>query len=145
MRTPPRHMKPTKRSSRSVEKSIEAAKKAKLKEAALLEKYEKQAEKLRQKTQKEQERAFKHVPVEAPSTKPAVASADEWEEEPEKRKGGVFFTVAGIIFLLIAVLMTLWQFGFLDKLLQKPVPKPTETSVVSVVTESVPADNSQTA
>lgn len=161
MRTYPKHLKPTKRNQRKMEKAIEAAKKAKQKEAALIEKYERIAAKQREKANQEWERAFKNVkpvaptvqapvkPVQPPVQKPAQAPAQkpvaappapvvEWEEdEPEKRRGGVFFTVAGIIFLLIAIGMTLWQFGFLDKFLQKPVPDQPAASAVEMSVEDV--------
>ncbi|MCQ2404798.1 MAG: hypothetical protein MJ083_02250, partial [Clostridia bacterium] len=80
-------------------------------------------------------------PAQAPAQKPVAAPPApviEWEEdEPEKRRGGVFFTVAGIIFLLIAIGMTLWQFGFLDKFLQKPVPDQPAASAVETSVENV--------
>lgn len=156
MRTYPKHLKPTKRNQRKMEKAIEAAKKAKQKEAALIEKYERIAAKQREKANQEWERAFKNVkpvaptaqapvkpakPAQAPAQKPVAAPPApvvEWEEdEPEKRRGGVFFTVAGIIFLLIAIGMTLWQFGFLDKFLQKPVPDQPAVSAVETSVEDV--------
>ena len=175
MRTYPKHLKPTKRNQRKMEKAIEAAKKAKQKEAALIEKYERIAAKQREKANQDWERAFKNVnpvaptvqppvkpakpaqptvqkpakpvvptvqpPVQAPAQKPVAAPPApvvEWEEdEPEKRRGGVFFTVAGIIFLLIAIGMTLWQFGFLDKFLQKPVPDQPAASAVETSVEDV--------
>lgn len=150
MRTYPKHLKPTKRNQRKMEKAIEAAKKAKQKEAALIEKYERIAAKQREKANQDWERAFKNVkpvaptaqaPAQAPAQKPVAAPPApviEWEEdEPEKRRGGVFFTVAGIIFLLIAIGMTLWQFGFLDKFLQKPVPDQPAASAVETSVENV--------
>lgn len=165
MRTYPKHLKPTKRNQRKMEKAIEAAKKAKQKEAALIEKYERIAAKQREKANQDWERAFKNVkpvaptvqpparpvqpakPVQPPMQKPAQAPVQkpvaappapviEWEEdEPEKRRGGVFFTVAGIIFLLIAIGMTLWQFRVFDKFFQKPIPD--QPAAVSVVETSV--------
>ena len=165
MRTYPKHLKPTKRNQRKMEKAIEAAKKAKQKEAALIEKYERIAAKQREKANQDWERAFKNmkpaqptaqVPVQKPAqpAKPVVPTVQppvqkpvaappapviEWEDdEPEKRRGGVFFTIAGIIFLLIAIGMTLWQFGFLDKFLQKPVPdQPAAVSAVETSVEDV--------
>lgn len=156
MRTYPKHLKPTKRNQRKMEKAIEAAKKAKQKEAALIEKYERIAAKQREKANQDWERAFKNVkpvaptvqapvkpakPAQTPAQKPVAAPPApviEWEEdEPEKRRGGVFFTVAGIIFLLIAIGMTLWQFGFLDKFLQKPVPDQPAASAVETSVENV--------
>ena len=172
MRTYPKHLKPTKRNQRKMEKAIEAAKKAKQKEAALIEKYERIAAKQREKANQEWERAFKNMkpaqptvqapvqkpaqpakpvvptvqppvqkPAQAPAQKPVAAPPApviEWEDdEPEKRRGGVFFTVAGIIFLLIAIGMTLWQFGFLDKFLQKPVPDQPAASAVETSVEDV--------
>ena len=150
MRTYPKHLKPTKRNQRKMEKAIEAAKKAKQKEAALIEKYERIAAKQREKANQDWERAFKNVkpvaptvqkPAQAPAQKPVAAPPApvvEWEDdEPEKRRGGVFFTVAGIIFLLIAIGMTLWQFGFLDKFLQKPVPDQPAASAVETSVEDV--------
>ena len=159
MRTYPKHLKPTKRNQRKMEKAIEAAKKAKQKEAALIEKYERIAAKQREKANQEWERAFKNVKPVAPTVQPPAKPAKpaqpaqptvqkpvaappapvvEWEEdEPEKRRGGVFFTVAGIIFLLIAIGMTLWQFGFLDKFLQKPVPDQPAVSAVETSVEDV--------
>ncbi len=121
MGTPAQHYKPSKRSLRQSEKSIEAAKKAKLKEAALLEKYAKQATKLSEKAQKER-------------TKAIAPEQEDEEIAPRKKGSDLFFTIAGIFFLLIAVLVTLWQFGFLDKFLQKPVPTPDELSKTSSVT-----------
>lgn len=119
MGTPAKHYKPSRRNLRQSEKSIEAAKKAKQKEAALLEKYAKQAAKLREKAQNEQARAV----------------VDETEEAaPRKKRSDVFFTIAGIFFLLIAVLVTLWQFRVFDKFFQKPVSPPVETSTTVVTT-----------
>ena len=131
MGTPAKHYKPSKRSLRQSEKSIEAAKKAKLKEAALLEKYAKQATRLSEKAQKEQTKAV------------AVEQEDE-ELAPRKKKSDLFFTIAGIFFLLIAVLVTLWQFGFLDKFLQKPVPKPDELSATSSVATTATVTTTET-
>ena len=157
MRTPPQHIKPTKHNQRKLERAIEAAKKAKQKEAALIEKYERQIAKEREKNNRTQQKMFSdQTPTAVPSSAaatpvapaampkkpvktapapiPAPAFEDEEDEEEEKRRGGIFFTIAGIIFLLIAVGMLLWQFGFLDKILQKPISVP-ETSSVSVVAE----------
>lgn len=143
MRTPPRHLKPTKRNMRKTEKAIEAAKKAKLREAALMEKYEKQVQKDREKAQQTQQRRFRSEQAEKPSAPPKketqptpptvpVSTVSKPAKTPaRKKRTDVLFTVAGLIFLLIAVVTVLWQFGFLDKLFQKPVPAPTASYTAS--------------
>ena len=167
MRTPPKHLKPTKRNQRRTEKAILAAQKAKQKYARELEKYEKKAAKLEESAKKESEKVIRGassaaVPTPAPVQKPApapvqkptpapvqkpapapvqkpapvpVVEIEEYEEE-EKRRGGAFFTVAGIVFLLIAVLVTLWEFGVFDKLLAKPVDA--DTSAPAGISEQLP-------
>ena len=142
MRTPPKHLKPTKRNQRKLERAIEAAKKAKVKEAALIEKYEQQIAKDLEKNNRTQQKMFgdktasasKPMPVApaampkreaqkvpAPIPAPAFEEEDEDEYEEEgKRRGGIFFTIAGIVFLLIAVGMILWQFRVFDGFFQKP-------------------------
>ena len=164
MKTPPQHFKSTKLNPRRLEKSIEAAKAAKEKEAALIAKWQAKADKDRLKAQKAAQSAadayFKKNPATpaapTPPAKPAApapvpaapvqpkpaAPVEDYDEDdlPEKRRGGVFFTIAGIIFLLIAVLVTLWQFGFLDKLLQKPVNVPTTSASVTSQAEVTPTE-----
>lgn len=174
MKTPPQHFKSTKLNPRRLEKSIEAAKAAKEKEAALIAKWQAKADKDRLKAQKAAQSAadayFKKNPATpaapsaakpaaptppapakptAPAPVPAApvqpkpaAPVEDYDEDdlPEKRRGGVFFTIAGIIFLLIAVLVTLWQFGFLDKLLQKPVNVPTTSASVTSQAEATPTE-----
>lgn len=167
MKTPPQHFKSTRLNPRRLEKSIEAAKAAKEKEAALIAKWQAKADKDRLKAQKAAQSAadayFKKNPATpaAPSAakpttpakptapapaapvqpKPAAPVEEYYEDDlPEKRRGGVFFTIAGIIFLLIAVLVTLWQFGFLDKLLRKPVSVPTTSTSVTSQAEIPPTE-----
>ncbi len=143
MRAPPKHLKPTKRNQRKLEKAIEAAKKAKLKEAALIEKYEQQILKEREKGNRTQQKMFGEKPtIATPSiskTMPVAPAAmpknqaqkaaplptpvfeedeEEYEEEDEHRRGGIFFTIAGFFFLLIAVGMILWQLRVFDVFFQ---------------------------
>lgn len=161
MRTPPKHLKPTKRNQRKMEKAIEAAKKAKAKEAALIEKYERQIAKDWEKNNRTQQKMFggnQPTAAAAPAEKPVAPAAapqkpaksvpapapvpvyeNENEDETEtKRKGGIFFTIAGIVFLLIAVITTLlWKFGLLDKWIRNPVAAP-ETPAASVSAPAKP-------